>query len=153
MRRRFCSRSTRHWIISFLLLAVTARALIPAGFMPSPDRPFTLQICPDGFPAQLLRKPASGPVANDGVHHHDHAHHRADAASQSPQPEAPAHPHEFRAEHCVFAAVASVGPPAETQVIAATTDSFAAPQFLSTTPAAQSLRFRIQQPRAPPALS
>ena len=44
------------------LAALVLRALIPAGFMPAHDAPLALEICPEGFPAGLLR----------AAHHHDH---------------------------------------------------------------------------------
>ncbi len=153
MRSRYFSRNTRHWLISLLLVAVSVRALIPAGFMPSPDQPFTLQICPDGFPAQLLNR--SAVPADQGDHHSHHAHH-ADAAPAQADSEAPAtaHQHESsRAQHCVFAAAAGAGPVTHAPIIAATTNTLAAPDFLSTSPAFESHRYRIQQPRGPPALS
>jgi len=152
MRSRFLSRSTRHWLISLLLVAVSVRALIPAGFMPSPDHPFTLQICPDGFPAQLLQQsPAHSPAGHEGHHGHDHA-----GMADAPEPDhgSPAHQHESpRAEHCVFAAAAGAGPLAQTPIIAAAADPGAAPRSVAAPPVFESHRFRIQQPRGPPALS
>jgi hypothetical protein len=62
------------------LVAFAAGALVPEGFMPARDRPLTLQICPEGFPASLL--------------HDAHAHHAG-------------HSHS---EHCVFASAGTSGP-------------------------------------------
>jgi hypothetical protein len=53
-------------VISTLLVALVVRALIPAGFMPATDRPFSFQICPDGFPAQLLQDLAASAARADG---------------------------------------------------------------------------------------
>ena len=54
-------------LISLLLLAVVARALVPAGFMPSGDGSAQLTLCPDGM---LMPADASHP---DGGHPHvDH---------------------------------------------------------------------------------
>jgi hypothetical protein len=62
------SRSNRRELIAALMLAAFAvRTLVPAGFMPARDGSLALEICPDGFPAQLLHHAA---------HHHSggHAH-------------------------------------------------------------------------------
>jgi hypothetical protein len=41
--------------LAWLLLPVLlVRALIPAGFMPAREASFPVEICPEGFPAQLL---------------------------------------------------------------------------------------------------
>ena len=64
--RRVLRPKQRLWVISALLVAVVVRALIPAGFMPATDRPFSFQICPDGFPAALLSDAAGAAVHDDG---------------------------------------------------------------------------------------
>jgi hypothetical protein len=76
-------KPARTWIVGVLLFTLSWRGLIPAGFMPSGDRPFTVEICPEGFPAQML------------VHagHHDHG------AGHS------------YSEHCVFGTACATGPP------------------------------------------
>jgi hypothetical protein len=51
-----------------MLLAFTVRAFIPHGYMPAMNRPFSFQICPDGFPAQLLRD-IGLPLHGDGASH------------------------------------------------------------------------------------
>jgi len=71
------NKASRAWLAGAVLLAFALRALVPPGFMPGGERPFSIEICPDGFPAQLL------------VHHH---HHGAG---------------EGFGAHCVFAACAS----------------------------------------------
>src|SRR5215831_395587 len=75
--RRLLRPNFRFWVISTLLVTVVVRALIPAGFMPAADRPFSFQICPDGFPAALLNDTAGGtdsteerPAPPPGHHHH-----------------------------------------------------------------------------------
>lgn len=146
----------------FLLLALVLRAFIPVGYMPSADRPFTLELCPDGFPVELLSAaheehvnhgfgPAgsehaghdSGP-ANSGTDHADHGAQPAGGGT---------HPHDsFLSMHCVFAAVASATPPQLDAIAAlAPPSSAVAPDPAS--PLFQAPRFRTQQPRAPPALS
>jgi len=86
MHGRFSKSSAQRRLIGLLLLALAFRALIPAGFMPSAERPFTLQICPEGFPAHLL----------SSAHHHGAGQEHASHTSQP--------------EHCVFAAGAAAGP-------------------------------------------
>jgi hypothetical protein len=50
-------------IISLLLLALVARALVPAGFMPSTDGSSALTLCPDGMVM---------PSGSGGFAHTDH---------------------------------------------------------------------------------
>jgi len=134
----------RRWLISMVLMALAVRALVPAGFMPATDRPFSFEICPDGFPAQLLHQ--GGEVA----HHHHHA--QDDGSTQSPTPGS--HDHgAARAEHCVFAAAASVGPAPQIAVLLDAIESLAPPQLYFFTRLPELTRHRVQQPRAPPALS
>src|SRR5688572_28839008 len=94
------------WIISALLVALCVRALVPVGFMPSTDRPFSFQICPDGFPAELLQRA-------DASHAGHHGHHADGADSGAASGEGSQQHGAARAEHCVFAAVASAGPTPE----------------------------------------
>lgn len=61
MGPRLFTRSTRELISSILLVALVFRGLVPAGFMPASDRPFSIEICHDGFPTQLL--------SHDGTRH------------------------------------------------------------------------------------
>jgi hypothetical protein len=77
-------RGTYRLIACALLLAFSLRALIPQGFMPASDRPFAVEICPEGFPAELLML---------GGHHHHHG-----------GPNSPS-------EHCVFGTACASGPP------------------------------------------
>ena len=83
---RICpsNKATRKLISAVLLLAFALRALIPPGFMPATDRPFMVEICPEGFPAELLML---------GGHHHHHGG-----------------PHS-QTEHCVFGTACASGPP------------------------------------------
>jgi hypothetical protein len=48
MRRLINSRFQRQLLTSLLLVAMVFRALIPSGFMPSAERPFSLEICHAG---------------------------------------------------------------------------------------------------------
>jgi hypothetical protein len=142
---RFLSRVQHHWLISILLVAVVTRALIPAGFMPSRERPFTFEICPDGFPAQLLHD--SDPHAD----HHHHAH-GASGPAESQHGGSGSHDHAARAEHCVFAAAAATGPAPQAALLLVPIES-AVVHHLYRAPSAPALaRYHIQQPRGPPAL-
>jgi hypothetical protein len=136
----------RQWLISLVLLALAVRALVPAGFMPATDRPFSFEICPDGFPAQLLHQ------GSEAVHQHHHHDAQNDGSSQSSTPGS--HDHgAARAEHCVFAAAASVGPAPQIAVLVHAIESLAPPQLYFFTRLPELTRHRVQQPRAPPALS
>jgi hypothetical protein len=132
MRTGLAHPGSRKLIAGILLIALAFRALLPAGFMPASDHPFSLEICPEGFPPRLL--------------HHDtergHGVHHSGAASHSHN--------STRPEHCVFAAVAGTGPGTHVNGAPAPLDSFFAPSFDTAPFALQTRRFRIQQPRAPP---
>jgi hypothetical protein len=154
MRTARLSRNTRQWVISALLVALVTRALIPAGFMPATDRPFSFQICPDGFPAQLLTR-SQNPHA-----HHQHAEGHAAGVEQIATAESDTagtsthHQHSAAGkEHCVFAAAAVVGPLAFAPTFAAEA-VIALPVAALTLPShTESIRFRIPQPRGPPNFS
>jgi len=81
MRFKLPSKSTRTLIVSIMLLAFVARALVPQGFMPASDKSFSFEICPDGFPVQLL---------GQAIHHHVPGH--------------------SNTEHCVFGSGSAGGP-------------------------------------------
>ena len=78
------NKATRKLIAGVMLLAFALRALVPQGFMPASDRPFMVEICPEGFPAELLMLAG---------HHHHHGG-----------------PHS-QADHCVFGTAGASGPP------------------------------------------
>jgi hypothetical protein len=204
--RRVPTPKQRLWVISTLLIALVVRALIPAGFMPATDRPFSFQVCPDGFPAELLgdaRKalpPGEDGAAEPAGHpHHDgmaadagalaHAgHHHALANATSGSDGTPAlahhqdagdmpglaHHHDVSdmpglthhhdappghnhssasAEHCVFAAAAGAFALAFAATFSAPAATISAPDVAYVSPAFESHRYRLPQPRGPPALS
>jgi hypothetical protein len=126
------SQRSRKLIVSILLVALALRALVPVGFMPASDRPFALEICPDGFPPQLLHY---GMFHGHGMHHFGGASHSHDAG---------------RSEHCVFAAVASAGPATHPLIVHLPLGPSLVPLFDTAGSAFRTPRFRIQQPRAPP---
>ncbi|MEJ0038389.1 MAG: hypothetical protein WDO68_20310 [Gammaproteobacteria bacterium] len=211
--RRVPSPKQRLWVISTLLVALLVRALIPAGFMPATDRPFSFQVCPDGFPAALLAEaavpaafahashhpepdglPAVAHPQNDGdafehaghhhgtdgplasAHQHDdggalahaghqhaaalaHAGHHNDAdggglLAAVHHHNGPGHNHSSaNAEHCVFAAAAGAFALAFSPAFSAPAAPSGAPDVAYVSPAFESRRFRIPQPRGPPARS
>jgi hypothetical protein len=149
MRAARLSRNKRQWIISAVLLALVTRALIPAGFMPAMDRPLSFQICPDGFPAQVLAS-----SADPHAHHHHHPEAGADHGASSNDASGMHQSHSAAGkEHCVFAAAMAAGPLAFTPTIAADAVIALPPADRILIAHAESLRFRIPQPRGPPALS
>lgn len=138
MRRALVKPTTGRWIISFLLVVLCVRALVPAGFMPSTEKPFTFQICPDGFPAQLLR-------SNQGEHHHHH--HDGGADEQQPSHDS------MRGEHCVFAPAAGAGPAPEGMLLGAVPPTQARLQFETESAILSPQRFHQPPSRAPPTFS
>ncbi len=140
MYTRSLSQTQRQWLFSILLLALFVRALVPAGFMPSSEQPFSFQICPDGFPAQLLH----GADAHQHHHHHDAGDQTSDRGP---------HEHGVRAEHCVFAAAATVSTIAQVALLLTPLERHAASHVYDARPIPELTRHRVQQPRAPPAFS
>jgi hypothetical protein len=105
------------------LAAFAARALITPGFMPAHDRAFSLEICPEGFPAWLL--------AHAGHHHHGGPHRGTD--------------------HCVFAGACTAGPVSQAPGLAAAASSEPTPTFHVVAPATLVQLVHLPQARAPPA--
>jgi len=71
----------RQLLAALMLAAFAVRALVPAGFMPAGGGAFSIEICPEGFSAQLL----------------PHGHHHPGGS--------PTH-----TEHCVFGSAGASGP-------------------------------------------
>jgi hypothetical protein len=138
MRRALVKPTTGRWIISLLLVVLCVRALVPAGFMPSTEQPFSFQICPDGFPAQLLK-------SSQAEHHH---HHHDGAGDEQP----PSHD-AMRGEHCVFAPAAGAGPAPEGMLLGAVPPTQARLQFETESAILSPQRFRQPLSRAPPTFS
>jgi len=59
MRLVLFRRTPNPWITAILLVTSGFRALIPSGFMPSADRPLTLELCRAGY---LARMDTTAPV-------------------------------------------------------------------------------------------
>lgn len=73
--------SARKLTVLVLLLSFSVRGLVPQGFMPAGDGRLSLEICPEGFPTELL------PHSH---HHHSGSH--------------------WAGEHCVFGSAGPGGP-------------------------------------------
>jgi hypothetical protein len=140
-----------HRTAGVLLAMVFLRSLVPAGFMPDLERPFALAMCPDGFPAAWLAPalPIDLQARQSGAHdgHGNHVNHGS-------PPDEPAHGHAtFTGEHCAFGAASGLAPAphatAEVARLARSVPPLArGPVLIPTT-----VRHRIAQPRAPPALT
>lgn len=126
-------------LIGFLLLTLAVRAFIPAGFMASASGSFPVEICPEGFPSQLLHG-----VAHEHGGAHEHGAHLGAGATH--------HHGSSGSDHCVFAGLAGAGPaPCATPVLLPLTALAVQPCDIAC-PALRAQRVRIPQPRAPPAL-
>jgi hypothetical protein len=134
--------TSRRWFAGAALLVIAARSLIPAGFMPSADRPFTLEICPDGFPVRLL------PAASQ---HSRHEH--GNAGSHGSESSGGSHDHgSWQSGHCVFAGVASTPPVHDSGF----EFGIVVPVWLALDPKSESFtsfRCHTPNPRAPPLLA
>jgi hypothetical protein len=153
VRHPVVNRPMSRWITSLLLVALAVRALVPAGFMPASDRPFSFQICPDAFPAGLLSRADRAHAAHE---HGGHANHHLDEFAPSGADSSNGGSHEHgaaRAEHCVFAAVASSAPIPHGFLLGAAPEAHAELLVTSTPPPASTQRFRLPPSRAPPPLS
>jgi hypothetical protein len=84
-----------------MLVAFALRALIPAGFMLG-DRPFSIEICWDGFPAAMLAHGDSRDTGSMDM----------DSMDMGPMDMGSTHGgHQHSAsEHCVFGSACSAGP-------------------------------------------
>ena len=121
MRPRLFTRSTRELITSILLVALVFRGLVPAGFMPASDRPFSIEICRDGFRTERLTA--------DGSRH-----------SRSPS----------HFEHCLFGSGSTAGPtPCDAPVLSVALIRFGS--VFAVVPSPVSVRLvHVPQARAPP---
>jgi hypothetical protein len=124
-----------------VLAAFVLRALIPVGFMPSPEHPFTLSICPDGFPIELL-------PAND---HAAHAHAADDPANVGANG-SNSHDHGL-SHHCSFATGAAAPRLADLPSTAMTFERGQPIEIEYLSPSLGTPRFLLAQSRAPPAFA
>jgi hypothetical protein len=123
MGPRLFTRSARELITSILLVALVFRGLVPTGFMPASDRPFSIEICHDGFPTQLLS-------------HHGSKH--------------PGSASHF--EHCLFGSASTAGPAPHIAPVLSLALTRLGLVF-AVEPSPVSVRLvHVPQPRAPPSL-
>jgi hypothetical protein len=139
MRLNLGAGGRRTLIASIMLVGFAARALIPTGFMPASDRPFSIEICWEGFPADML---AHGERQQDSTSRRDAlrgAHHRH---SGSPSD----------SEHCVFGSACSTGPIPHLPLPSDTSSGqqLRAIAFVSIADAVRLVH--LPQPRAPPVI-
>jgi hypothetical protein len=110
---------------SMMLVAFASRALIPPGFMPASDRPFSIEICWEDLPADMLAHvepshadsmgmdPMSADsMAADSIHDSMHRDPGADSSSHRGPLQGPHHHHgsPSQSEHCVFGTACGAGP-------------------------------------------
>jgi hypothetical protein len=127
---------------------VFLRALVPAGFMPDADRPFALVLCPDVLPASRFT-PAML-VDLEAPRQGEHDTHVGHVDRSAPRP------HEHAAlsgEHCIFGAASGLAPAPQAMPVLAHLVQSVPGLRRHPSPSAASARYRIAQPRAPPALS
>lgn len=125
------ARLTRQWVILLLLPALAFRLLVPEGFMPAfgDGAELTMQMCHgDGKSSVIVR------LTQDGG-------------------EAPDDPRSGHAAPCVFAAAATVAPPAAdvaVQDVITRLEHLQTPRAVTAAPVRH--HHRPQSPRAPPSL-
>jgi len=95
-------RRTRTLLASIMLVAFALRALIPSGFMLGGERPFSIEICWDGFPAAVLAQGDSRDTGSMDMDSMDMG--RMDMGATHA-----GHQHSA-SEHCVFGSACSAGP-------------------------------------------
>ena len=119
---RIASHRGRGLVAVLVLAAFGVHALIPDGFMPGGGR-LSIQICPDGFPGQLVTSGAS--------HHH---------GGNAPH-----------TDHCAFGSTGPGGPLASLSSLAASTLARDVPAVDVLSPDAAVRLVHLPQPRGPPA--
>jgi hypothetical protein len=116
------SHRGRGLVAALILAAFGVHSLIPEGFMPGGGR-LSIQICPDGFPGQLLTAAAR--------------HHHGGSTSHS--------------DHCAFGSAGSGGPLTSLSQLADAALARDAPA-VDVFPASPTVRLvHLPQPRGPPA--
>ena len=77
------NRSTRTVLFALTALALFARVLVPAGYMPAPvGSGWPVQLCGDGIPASVMAELLG--LHNNHQQHHHH-HHAAHDHGEAPQ--------------------------------------------------------------------
>jgi hypothetical protein len=150
-------RTRRTLMAGIMLVAFASRGLIPVGFMPASDRPFSLEICWDGLPAGVFAQLEPAHADSVGM---ESMGMDMPADSMAADPHSTSHggpqqgPHHHgnpsQSEHCVFGSTCNAGPiphqplpidfSSTQQLLAAALASIAADVHL----------VHLPQPRAPP---
>ncbi len=118
------NRRRRLPIISALLLALVARAVVPVGFMPAADGSAQMTLCPDGMlmPSDAGNNAAAG-MPGSGLH----------------------------TDHCPYGAAPFAAPIAEFPITPALAAAINLPDFAPSAWVPSNRTLRSHQPRAPPA--
>lgn len=140
--RNLIAPLSRRLIPGVLILAVLLRGLIPAGFMPSAEHPFTLELCPDGIEHASMGGMDMAGMDMPGM----------DMSGQHAGDHLPASHHDSHTDHCVFGAAATAGIGSAFPQVLTLAAVFAPLDFWAPTPLRPYARSRAQQPRAPPSL-
>ena len=133
MRVGASKSTTRRLIAPLALAALALRALIPAGFMPSPGGLFALELCPDGLPSGMLESKA---------------HHDPDDGMQMP-----GGGHPGQVEHCVFGGASALALAAHVPALGLLLATHILPAARFTPQRTGSLLLRIPLPRGPPLIA
>jgi len=142
MSMRPSTKASRKSVAGVMLTAFALRALVPPGFMPASDRPFSIEICWEGLPAAALPHDEPMDMGSMGMSTRDAA--PADASAHNHAR------HPSHTEHCVFGTACSAGPVPHLSLLSdiSTSQPLRAPAFVS---AVGSVRLvHLPQPRAPP---
>ena len=94
MRLSLRKQNRRTLMSSIMLVAFALRVFIPPGFMPASGRPFSLEICWEGLPADMLAHVEASHADSMEMDHGGDHHHGTSSHS----------------EHCVFGTACSAGP-------------------------------------------
>ena len=157
MRLSLSKRNRRTLIAGSMLVAFAFRVLIPPGFMPASDRPFSLEICWEGLPADLLAhvEPShadSMGMDSMGMDSMGMDPIPADSTSHRGPQQGPQHHHgsSSQSDHCVFGTACSAGPIPHLPL---PSDFSSAQQLRAVAFASIAVAVRVvhlPQPRAPP---
>ncbi len=144
MRVSLSRAQTRKLIAGIALAAIALRALIPAGFMPAADHPFSLELCPDGLPEGDGMAMDDQPAALD----HDPGH----EVSPHPAHEASHHHPAGHVEHCVFGSASSPAPAPHVAALGLVQTVFLRSTAAFTPQRTGALLIHAPLPRGPPTL-
>jgi hypothetical protein len=136
--------NTRTLVVSIMLVAFGLRTLIPPGYMPASDRPFSLEICWEGLPADLVAHIAHSNPDSMDMDSMDMASMGMDQAGDHN------HRTSSQSDHCVFGTACGAGPTSHLTLPSylSSVQQRAATAFASIAIAVRVVHF--PQPRAPP---